>query len=75
MEAVVRHIKGETKFDTTQHISDFIDSTSPDKILDEWEQSISEARHVIDRRTVENQTILDLMMGTGTTGIAPLRAE
>ena len=49
------HIKGETKFDTTQHISDFIDSCRPDKILDEWEQSITDARHVIDRLTVENQ--------------------
>ena len=63
------HIKGETKFDTTQHISDFI-SCRPDKILDEWEQSITDARHVIDRLTVENQTILDLMMATGTTGVA-----
>ena len=67
------HIKGHAKFDTTHYISDFIDSTSPDKALDEWQQSISEARHVIDRLTVENQTILDLMMGTGTTGIAALQ--
>jgi 16S rRNA G966 N2-methylase RsmD len=67
------HIQGEAKFDTTQFISDFIDSSRPDKVLDDWEQSISEARHLIDRLTLENQTILDLMMGMGTTGIAALQ--
>ena len=34
------HIKGETKFDTTEFISDLVDSTSSDKILHDWEQSI-----------------------------------
>ena len=33
----------------------------------------SEAQHVISRLTVENQTVLDLMMGSGTTGIAALQ--
>ena len=61
------HIKGETKFDTTQHISDFIDSSRPDKILHEWEKVLAK-QNVIDRRTVENQTVLDLIMATGTTG-------
>jgi len=67
------HIKGETKFDTTEFISDLVDSTREDKNSHDWQQSMSEALHVISRLTVENQTVLDLMMGSGTTGIAALR--
>ena len=67
------HIKGETKFDTTEFLSDLIDSTNSDKILHDWQQSIREAEHVISRLTLENQTVLDLMMGSGTTGIAALQ--
>ena len=36
------------------------------------EQSIVEAQHIISRLTVENQVVLDPMMGSGTTGIAAL---
>ena len=57
------HIKGKTKFDTTEFISDLVESTSPDKISDDWEQSIIEANHIISRLTVENQIVLDPMMG------------
>jgi DNA modification methylase len=67
------HIKGETKFNSAEFISDLVDSTSPDKISHDWQQSTNDALHVISRLTVENQTVLDLMMGSGTTGIAALR--
>ena len=70
MEAFALAYKGETKFDTTELLSDLIDSTNSDKILHDWQQSIREAEHVISRLTLENQTVLDLMMGSGTTGIA-----
>lgn len=66
------HIKGEAKFNTTEFISDLVDSTGSDKLSHDWQQSTSEARHVISRLTIENQTVLDLMMGSGTTGIAAL---
>jgi tRNA G10 N-methylase Trm11 len=52
------------------YIEDFIESKRPDKLTHEWEQSTIEAEHVISRLTVENQIVLDPMMGSGTTGIA-----
>ena len=36
------------------------------------EQSIVEAQHIISRLTVENQVVLNPMMGSGTTGITAL---
>ena len=66
------HIKGKTKLDTNESISDLIESTSPDKLSHDSQQSETEPHHVISRLTVENQIVLDLMMGSGTTGIAAL---
>jgi DNA modification methylase len=40
--------------------------------LHDWEQSTAE-EHIIKHLTIENQTILDQMMGTGTIGVASLR--
>ena len=37
-----------------------------------WQQSETEPHHVISRLTVENQIVLNPMMGSGTTGIAAL---
>jgi len=51
-------------------IADLIDSTKVTKELHPWEQSVEEARHVISRLTEVGQTVLDPMMGTGTTIIA-----
>jgi DNA modification methylase len=65
-------IKGNTKFDTTEYTSDLIESTGSSKILHDWEQSVTDAHHVISRITLEGQVVLDLMMGSGTTGIAAL---
>ena len=39
------------------------------------EQSDIEATHVISRLTVENQIVLDPMMGSGTTGEAALKLK
>ena len=58
------------KINIVDHIEDLIESKRPDKLTHEWEQSIIEAEHVISRLTVENQIVLDPMMGSGTTGIA-----
>jgi DNA modification methylase len=54
-------------------ISDTINSIRPSKAMHDWEQSIVDAGHVISRLTVENQTVLDPMMGSGTTGAAAIR--
>jgi 16S rRNA G966 N2-methylase RsmD len=63
--------KGDkSKINMVYYIEDFIESKRPDKLTHEWEQSTIEAEHVISRLTVENQIVLDPMMGSGTTGIA-----
>jgi DNA methylase/ParB/Sulfiredoxin domain len=64
-------VKGN-KLNVVDFIGDLIESSTPEKISHEWEQSIVEADHVISRLTVENQIILDPMLGSGTTGIAAL---
>ena len=67
-------VKGD-KTNTLDYMSDAINSNKPSKIMHEWEQSTTEAEHVISRLTVENQTILDPMMGSGTTGVAALKLK
>ena len=63
--------KGDkSKINMVDHIEDLIESKKPEKITHEMEQSPIEAEHVISRLTVENQIVLDPMMGSGTTGIA-----
>ena len=56
-------------------ISDTIQSNPPSKLLHEWEQSPVEAEYIIKNLTIENLTILDPMMGLGTTGIAALNLK
>ena len=67
-------VKGDST-NTLDYMSDAINSNRPSKIIHEWEQSTIEAEHVISRLTVENQTILDPMMGSGTTGVAALKLK
>jgi DNA modification methylase len=54
-------------------IGDYIESIPPSKIEHEWQQSTIEAEYIIKNLTMENQTVLDPMMGSGTTGIAALK--
>ncbi len=73
-----KHLLWFVKGDTTNavdFISDAINSIRPSKTMHEREQSTIEAEHVISRLTVENQTILDPMMGSGTTGAAALKLK
>ncbi|MGA9844151.1 MAG: site-specific DNA-methyltransferase [Nitrososphaeraceae archaeon] len=65
-------VKGD-KTNTLDYMSDAITSNRPSKIIHQWEQSTIDAEHVISRLTVENQTVLDPMMGSGTTGVAALK--
>lgn len=59
----------------TSYMPNYVESTVPEKILHEkgWEQSPTEAEHVIKYLTFPNETVLDCMCGTGTTGIAALK--
>ena len=54
------------------YLYDYIESKPPEKLLHPWEQSPVEAEHVINKLTIENQVVLDPLMGSGTTGIAAL---
>jgi DNA modification methylase len=65
-------VKG-TKLRTPDYVEDLINSQSQDKTVDRWAQSQVEATYVIDKLTVEGNTILDPMMGPeATTGIATI---
>jgi DNA modification methylase len=40
-----------------------------------WAQSSVEAEQIISKLTLENQTVMDPMMGSGTTGNAALQLK
>jgi DNA modification methylase len=61
--------KGPTMY---SDIGDYIESEPPKKELHEWEQSAVEVEHFVKVLTVENQIVLDPLMGSGTTGLAAL---
>lgn len=66
-------VKGD-KLRIPDYIEDVIIGTKPDKSVDRWAQSPAEASYIVERLTVEGDTVLDPMMGRmGTTGIAALR--
>ena len=65
-------VKGD-KPNTTSVIKDVINSTPPDKSLHNWAQSQTEAEHIINGLTVDNQVVLDPYMGVGTFGISALK--
>ena len=56
-------------------IEDSVESHRPDKTLHTWTQSTDEAMHVISKLTVENDVVLDCLMGTGTTAIAAINLK
>ena len=68
------YVKGERANSLTisNTIGDFIESIPPPKLLHKWEQSPVEAEYIIKNLTIEKQTVLDPLMGSGTTGIAAL---
>jgi adenine specific DNA methylase Mod len=74
---MVWYIKGDSINDLviSNTIGDYIESVAPLKIEHEWQQSPIEAHYVIKNLTIENQLVLDPMMGTGTTGIATLNLK
>ena len=56
------------------YIPNYVESTVPDKSLHEkgWEQSVTESEFIIKYLTLPNETVCDVMCGTGTTGVAAL---
>jgi predicted methyltransferase len=68
------YVKGEKPNDVviSNTMGDYIESVAPPKIEHEWQQSSVEAEYIIKNLTIENQTVLDPMFGTGTTGMTAL---
>lgn len=58
-------------------IEDFIQSkpAEGEKAEHEWEQSTVEASYMIKNLTVENQVVMDPMLGIATTGVAAVRLK
>lgn len=54
-------------------IFDLIDSTKPEKILHDHQQSSDDARYIIEQLTKPGGIVCDPFMGSGTTGIAALK--
>ena len=70
---LIWYTKGQKPTNILDTMFDHIESSPPDKISQEWAQSKEEPEHIIRYLTVENQIVLDPMMGSGTTGIAALK--
>jgi 16S rRNA G966 N2-methylase RsmD len=68
-------VKGEKGREGFDYIADSIKSARHPhhKYLYEWQQSTDEVEYIIRGLTVENEVILDPMLGSGTTAIAALK--
>jgi len=65
-------VKGD-KPNTVNDILDIVKSQSIDEVLNLWEHPTVVSDYLIQNLTVENDTILDPMMGSGDTGISALK--
>ena len=65
-------VKGN-KPNTVDDILDIVKSQSIDEALNIWEQSAVVSDYFIQNLTAENDTVLDPMMGSSTTGISALK--
>ena len=65
-------VKGD-KPNTVNDILDIVKSQSIDEVLNIWEQPTVVSDYFIQNLTVENDTVLDPMMGSGTTGLSALK--
>ena len=77
MEATFWYVKGDKLTEGHLTMGDRIEGSRPNKGLHSkgWDQSPIEAQHVIKGLTVENQVVLDPMMGSGTTGIVRTQSK
>jgi DNA methylase/ParB-like nuclease domain len=59
--------------DKKNYLSDLILSKKPDKQFHSWGQSQTEAEHVINFLTAENELVLDPFLGGGTTAVVCMK--
>jgi DNA modification methylase len=69
---VLWFVKGN-KVNSANDVFDTVRSQSIDKALNIWEQPTIESDYFVQSLTVENDTVLDPMMGSGTIGISALK--
>ena len=67
--------KRKARVNGCDYIANLIESSSPSerKNYHPWAQSCAEAQQIISKLTLQNQTVMDPMMGSGTTGNAALK--
>jgi hypothetical protein len=65
-------VKGDTRLEQ-EPVIDCIKGKYPDKNFDRWEQDTTETDYYIHHLTPIDGTVLDCMMGTGTTGVSALK--
>jgi site-specific DNA-methyltransferase (adenine-specific) len=76
-KSLLWYVKGD-EIDATfplRIIDDLIESKPPDKAAHELSQSPTEAEYIISNLCLENDLVLDPMMGDATTGIAALKLK
>jgi DNA modification methylase len=76
-KSIIWYVKGNriNSLTVSNTIGDYIESAPPSKIEHDWQQSTTEAEYIIKKLTLENQIVLDPMMGSGTTGVATLNLK
>ena len=62
-------VKGQ-KQKNSQFTADFVQSQPSGKVYHEWEQSEVESSYYISKLTNVGDVVLDMMMGSGTTGLS-----
>ena len=56
-------------------VSDVVEGAGREKDAHDWQQAEAEAAELVERFTEPNDTVLDPMCGSGTTGVAALRCS
>jgi 16S rRNA G966 N2-methylase RsmD len=56
-------------------VSDVVEGAGREKDAHDWQQAEAEAAELLERFTEPNDTVLDPMCGSGTTGVAALRSH
>jgi 16S rRNA G966 N2-methylase RsmD len=75
MKPVLWFVKGDKPNNINANdIFDIVRTQSVDKVLNIWKQPTAvESDYFVQHLTMENETVLDPMMGSGTTGLSALR--
>jgi 16S rRNA G966 N2-methylase RsmD len=70
-------VKGDkiNNLQVSNTMGDYIESVAPSKVAHDWQQSPEESAYIIKNLTIQDQIVLDPMMGTGTTGLAALQLK